>query len=299
MSIGKIKRKTTSYKNQQRDKTAAEEQASMDALAREQALALEVEDNLKRNKNLILASIAVVVIGGGIYATQESRQASSDGELTDLFRQGTQAAQGRIVKDSAAEPAAEADADNPLQPPQFESDEERLEAMTDAFTKVLSQGEGSGAAHFSRLGLAAVALQSGDGAEAAKQLDAFLAGETKDTVFRRRALELQAHALEAQGKAADGAAKLAAIAQEYHEEVKRLAVSAEVKPSAELDTRLKVVRDHSAGLFVEAASMYRRGSKPDEAAKLLELVTSDEQLKQSSERFRADEGLNLLGKKAG
>ena len=75
MSIGKIKRKTTSYKNQQRDKTAAEEQASMDALAREQALALEVEDNLKRNKNLILASIAVVVIGGGIYATQESRQA--------------------------------------------------------------------------------------------------------------------------------------------------------------------------------------------------------------------------------
>ena len=299
MSIGKLERKTTSYKNKQRSKAAEEEQASRDALAREQALALEVEDNLKRNKNIILAGIAVVLLGGGFYATQESRQAASDGELTDMFRQGTQAAQGRIVKDSSGDQAQEADADNPLQPPQFESEEERLEAMNDAFNKVIEKGSESGAAHFATLGLAATALQGGDGDAAAKHLDAFLAAEKKDTVFRRRALEMQAHALEAQGKGVDGAAKLEAIAKEYHEEVKRLAVSAELKPSSELDVRLKMVRDHSVGLFIEAASMYRRGSKTDEAAKLLELVTSDEQLKQSNERFRADEGLNLLGKKAG
>ena len=299
MSIGKLERKTTSYKNQKRSKEAAEQQASRDALAREQALALEVEDNLKRNKNIILAGIAVVVLGGGFYATQESRQAASDGELTDLFREGTQAAQGRIVKDSAGEQGQEADAENPLQPPRFESEEERLEAMTDAFNKVIKEGGSTGAAHFSTLGLAATALQTGNGEEAAKHLDAFLAAEKKDTVFRRRALEMQAHALEAQGKAVDGAGKLKAIADEYHEEVKRLAVSAELKPSVELDARLKMVRDHSVGLFVEAAAMYRRGSKPEEAVKLLELVTSDEQLKQSNERYRADEGLNLLGKKAG
>ena len=299
MSIGKLERKTTSYKNQKRNKAAEEEQASRDALAREQALALEVEDNLKRNKNIILAAIAVVLFGGGFYATQESRKSSTDGELTDLFRQGTQAAQGRIVKDSSGDQGQEADADNPLQPPRFESEEERLEAMNDAFNKVIKKGSSSGAAHFATLGLAATALQSGDGEAAAKHLDAFLAAEKKDTVFRRRALEMQAHALEAQGKGVDGAAKLEAIAKEYHEEVKRLAVSAELKPSSELDVRLKMVRDHSVGLFIEAASMYRRGSKTDEAAKLLELVTSDEQLKQSNERFRADEGLNLLGKKAG
>ncbi len=299
MSIGKLERKTTSYKNQKRQKEANEAQASRDALAREQALALEVEDNLKRNKNLILAGIAVVLVGGGFYATQESRQAANDGELTDLFRQGTQAAQGRIVKDSDDNQGQEADADNPLQPPQFESEEERLEAMNDAFNKVIKQGPASGAAHFAVLGLAATALQSGDGEAAAKHLDGFLASEKKDTVFRRRALEMQAHALEAQGKGVDGAAQLEAIAQEYHEEVKRLAVSAELKPSTELDMRLKLARDHSVGLFIEAASMYRRGSKPDEAAKLLELVTKDDQLKQSNERFRADEGLNLLGKKAG
>ena len=299
MSIGKLKRDTTSYKKQQRDKKTAEEKASRDALAREQALALEVEDNLKRNKNIILAGIAVVLVGGGFYATQESRQAAGDGDLTDMFRQGTQAAQGRIVKDSASASDQESDADNPLQPPRFESEEERLEAMNDAFTKVIEMDGASGAAHFATLGLAATALQSGDGDTAAKHLDRFLSIEKKDTVFRRRALEMQAHALEAQGKGVDGAAKLEAIANEYHEEVKRLAVSAELKPSSELDSRLKLARDQSVGLFIEAAAMYRRGSKPDAAAKLLELVVGDEQLKQSNERFRADEGLNLLGKKAG
>ena len=299
MSSGKLQRQTTSYKNQQRSKAAAEEQASRDALAREQALALEVEDNLKRNKNIILAGIAVVLLGGGFYATQESRDAATDGRLTDLFRMGTQAAQGRIVKDSDSDQGQEADVDNPLQPPRFESEEERLEAMNDAFSKVIKEDSSSGAAHFATLGLAATALQSGDGDAAAKHLDTFLAGEAKDTVFRRRAQEMKAHALEAQGKGVEGAEKLETIANTYHEEVKRLAASAELKPSNELDIRLKMVRDHSVGLFIEAASMYRRGNKPDAAAKLLELVTSDEQLKQSNERYRADEGLNLLGKKAG
>ena len=72
MSMGKLKRKTSSYKNEQRDKANSEEQASRDALAREQALALEVEDNLKRNKNLILASIAIVVLGGCLLYTSPS-----------------------------------------------------------------------------------------------------------------------------------------------------------------------------------------------------------------------------------
>ena len=298
MSMGKLKRQTSSFKNQKRDETASEEQASRDALAREQALALEVEDNLKRNKNLILAAIGIVVIGGGFYATQESRQATGDGELTDMFREGTMAAQGRVVKEGAAEQEA-SDVENPLQAPKFESGEERLDAMTTAFSAVIKENASSGAAHFATLGLAATALQKGDGAEAAKQLEAFLVAEKKDTVFRRRALEMQAHAMEAQGKAGDGAAKLAAIAAEYHEETKRLAATAEVKPSAELDARLKMTRDHSVDLFVEAASMYRRGNMQDKAVALLEMVTSDEELKKSNERFRAEEGLSLLGKKAG
>jgi hypothetical protein len=299
MSMGKLKRKTSSYKNEQRDKTNSEEQASRDALAREQALALEVEDNLKRNKNLILASIAIVVFGGGFYATQESRKTTGDGELTDMFREGTMAAQGRVAKDGVTAEEGDSDAENPLQAPRFESADERLDAMTTAFAAVIKEGASTGPAHFATLGLAATALQKGDGDEAAKQLDTFLAAETKDTVFRRRALEMQAHAMEAQGKGAEGAAKLATIAQEYHEETKRLAATAEVKPSLEIDARLRMTRDHSVDLFVEAASMYRRGKMEDKAVTLLEMVTGDEELKKSNERFRAEEGLSLLGKKAG
>jgi hypothetical protein len=298
MSMGKLQRDTASYKNQQRGKEAAEALALASSLAQEQALARDLESNLKRNKNLILVAIAAVLIGGGVYATQDSRSVLEDGELTDLFRKGTMAASGRVVKEgSAADSQADDQAGDPMATPKFESGEERLDAMHAAFTEVISAGAGSGAAHFATLGLAATALQQGEGDVAAKHVAAFLAAEPKDTVFRRRALEMAAHALEAQGKAGDGAAKLGALAKGYHEEVKRLAATALATPSEDLDLRLKVARDHAAGLFIEAASMYRRGNMATEAIALFETVTSDEQLKLSSERYRADEGLNILGKK--
>ncbi len=220
-----------------------------------------------------------------------------DGELTDLFREGTLAAQGRVVKEGVADDTPADQADNPLQAPKFESPDERLDAMETAFTAVVTADATSGAAHFATLGLAAAALQKGDGDAASKHLETFLQREQKDTVFKRRAIEMQAHALEAQGKKAEGASKLAVLAKTYHDEVKRLAATALAEPSKELDTRLAAARDHSVGLFVEAASMYRRADKPAEALALLETVASDDELKKSSERYRADEGLNVLGKK--
>ena len=108
---------------------------------------------------------------------------------------------------------------------------------------------------------------------------------------------MQAHAMEAQGKKSEGAAKLAALAKSYHEEVKRLAATAAAEPSDAIDARLTRTRNHSASLFIEAASMYRRASMTTEALALLEMVTGDEELKKSTERYRADEGLNILGKK--
>jgi hypothetical protein len=298
MSMGKLERDTASHKNQQRGKAAAEALALESSLAREQALARDLESNFKRNKNLILIAIATVLIGGGIYATQDTRSALQDGELTDMFRKGTMAASGRVVKEgSAPDSQANEQAGDPLAVPKFESGEERLDAMQIAFSEVISSGPNSGAAHFAALGLAGTALQKGDGEAAAKHVATFLAGETKDSVFRRRALEMAAHALEAQGKAGDGAAQLGALAKGYHEEVKRLAATALAAPSEDLDVRLKIARDHAVDLFIESASMYRRASMAAEAIALLETITTDDQLKLSSERFRADEGLNILGKK--
>ena len=208
MSQGKLTRQTTSHKHKERERLDGEASASAAALAREEALAREVESKLKRYQKLIIVGIALALAGGGAYAMKEEQDSAGAQEKTDLWTTAGRSMTGTL---STGKLDSE-NKDNPQVPLVFESVAKRTEATVKAFEALRAADPEGGLGHLALLGLASQALTRGDGKVAQQHLTDFLAKETQDNVFRRGALMMQAHAQEANGKGALGAAGLSAMA---------------------------------------------------------------------------------------
>jgi hypothetical protein len=291
VSQGKLTRKTASHKHKERDRLDAEASASAAALAREEALAREVESKIKRYQKLIIVGIALALAGGGAYAMKEEQDSSGAQAKTDLWTVAGRSMSGTLSTGKLDNE----NKDNPQVPLVFESIEKRREATVKAFQAVRAADAEGGVGHLALLGLAGQALNSGDGKVAQKHLAEFLAKETQDNVFRRGALMMQAHAQEANGKGKEGAATLSSMGDSAKKDLDRLVKDREGNPSDELKAKLTAQRSRVAELYVEAAAMYRRAGEAETAIATLKKVTTDEEVKQATNRYRADEELSVLG----
>ena len=289
VAIGRLKNKKKSFKHREREKQEAERAAAEAALATEQAVARQVEDQVKRHQRLIIAGIAIVIIGGAVYATQEARDKANAGALTQEWSEAAKTLNARVTAN-----AKEA-SDDPTALLEFESDAERYTEIETQFEAVQASA-GEGQIHrLANLPLAAVSLGRGDGAKAKERLDAFLKDEGKETAFRRAAEIRLAHALEADGKAEDGAAKLAAMGQEALEAVERMKKIEETEPTEGIRNRIEQNRERAIALLLDAAQMYRRGGVNDQAVKLLKQMSEDESMQASTLSTRVDRELRILG----
>jgi hypothetical protein len=291
VSQGKLTRKTSSHKQRERDRLDTESRASTDALALEEAVAREVESKIKRYQKLIIIGIALALAGGGAYAMNEETTSDDAQGNTDLWTVAGRSLSGTL---STGKLNAE-NADNPQVPLVFETIEARREATVKAFEALRAADPNGGLGHLALLGLASQDLNVGDGAAAQKHLTAFLAKETQDNVFRRGALVMQAHAEEASGNGKAGAATLIKMGDAAKQELNRLVTERAGNPSDELKNDVAQQRNLVAELYVEAAAMHRRAGDTETAIATLKKVTEDEEVKQATNRYRADEELSVLG----
>ena len=289
MAIGRLKNKKKSFKHREREQQEAERAAAEAALATEQAMARQVEDQVKRHQRLIIAGIAIVIIGGAVYATQESRDRANRGSLTQEWSEAAKTLNARVTAN-----AKEA-SDDPNAVLEFENDAERF-AEIEAQFEAVQASAGKGPVHrLAHLPLAAVSLGTGDGAKARERLEAFLKEEPKDTAFYGAAQVRLAHALEAEGKPGEGAKKLEAMGQEALETMERLKTAAASESTDAMDVRVEQARERAAAFLLDAAQMYRRGGVAEEAVKILKRISDDEALNASSLSTRVDRELRILG----
>lgn len=289
MAIGRLKNKKKSHKHREREQQEAEKAAAEAALATEQAVARQVEDQVKRHQRLILACIALVIIGGALYANTETQQKNQAGSLSMEWTEAAKTLTAQ-VKPEAKEPSGDPDALL-----EYESELARYTAVTEQFEALQAKAAESPVAALANLPLAVAALGQGDGATAKTHLQAFIDHETNDTAFKQAARVMMARALEAEGKGTEGAAQLASQGDAVFAEVSRLSKAAEADDSTELATRLDQARERCFELLLDAAQMYRRAGANDEAVKLLKRLTGDDELKKSSLSSRADRELRILG----
>ncbi len=289
VAIGRLKNKKKSYKHREREKQEAERAAAEAALATEQAMARQVEDQVKRHQRLIIAGIAIVIVGGAVYATQESASRSEAGALTQEWGEAAKTLNARVTAN-----AKEA-SDDPNAVLEFENDEARYSEIEAQFEAVQASAQKGPVYRLANLPLAAASLGTGDGAKAQERLQAFLDGEDANSAFRLAAEIRLAHALEADGKASEGAQKLASMAQDALDTLAQLQSEAETNGTEDLKSRIDQERDRSAALLLDAAQMHRRSGANDEAVKILKRLSEDEVLQASTLSTRVDRELRILG----